>query len=208
MFSISTGKLQTPTPEGEFWIVNKYRNKDYHRKDIRGGAPNNPLGTRWLGLNYKEYAIHGTNKAYSIGRYESNGCIRMNNRNIEWLYERIPLRTKVVITKFYGPVELTAHRLGYRVTSWNGQLVGEDQVGRLRIIDRIPLYWRDPNGELQPIQTVMPNELYPVISHNGLGTYYVGNNFYIVDTSHEDVRYEQVPRRIIVNQYKRSKEVQ
>ncbi|MFX3630471.1 MAG: L,D-transpeptidase [Ectobacillus sp.] len=207
-FPISSGKKQTPTPEGKFTVINKYKNKRYNRKNIEGGALNNPLGTRWMGLNYKEYAIHGTNRESTIGSYESNGCIRMNDRNIQWLYDRIPLRTKVVITKFYGSAEQAAHRFGYRVISWNGEKVEENQVGKLLTIDRTKLYWQEPNGQLIVVQTVMPNQVHPVFSHNGKGTYYIGNNLYIVDPFHESVKYTQVPDYIIANQYKRQRGIQ
>jgi hypothetical protein len=206
-FPVSTGKKQTPTPEGKFLIANKYKNKKYNRKQIPGGARNNPLGTRWMGLNYKEYAIHGTNKEGSVGTHESNGCIRMNDRNIQWLYDRVPLHTKVVIAKFYGSAELTAHRFGYRVISWNGKVMQDKQVGRLRLIDRTTLFWQDPNGQFIPVQKAMPNETYPVLSHNGAGVYHVGNNLYIIDPARQTVTYEQLPTYIIVNQYKRKQGV-
>ncbi len=206
-FPVSTGKKATPTPEGKFMIANKYKNKKYHRKKIEGGAWNNPLGTRWMGLDYKEYGIHGTNKEHSVGTYESNGCIRMNDRNIQWLYDRVPLHTRVIIKSFYGSAEITAHQLGYRVTSWNGESIKDERVGRLRLIDRTTLYWRDPNGQFIPVQQVMPNEVYPVMSHNGAGVYHVGGNLYILDPAKEDVRYEQIPTYIIVNQYKRKQGV-
>lgn len=202
-FPISSGKPKTPTPEGTFCVINKYKNKKYHRKNIPGGAPNNPLGTRWLGLNEKEYAIHGTSKEWSIGTYESNGCIRMHNRDVQWLYDRVPLRTKVIMAKFYESPEYAAHRYGYRITSWNGQPVQEEQVGRLLAIDKTLMYWKEPHGQLIPVQEVLPNQKLAVFSHNGQGLYDLGNNFYILDRMGKSTRYEQVPIHIIANQYKR-----
>lgn len=43
------------------------------------------------------YRIHGTNQPQSIGRSVSNGCIRMLNEHVKDLYERVPLKTKVVV---------------------------------------------------------------------------------------------------------------
>lgn len=207
-FPVTTGKRQTPTPEGTFCIINKYKNKEYHRKKIPGGAPNNPLGTRWLGLNEKEYAIHGTNREGTIGRRESNGCIRMHDRDIQWLYERVSLQTKVIISQFYTSPEYTAHQLGYRVTSWNGRTIEEEQIGTLTLVDRMEIFWQEPNGQFTKVKTVLPNERYAVYSRGRNGSYYIGNNLYIMDETGEKVRYEQVPYSVLSNIYKRKYNVQ
>lgn len=206
-FPITTGKVNTPTPLGTFCIINKYKNKEYHRKKIPGGAPNNPLGTRWLGLNEKEYAIHGTNREGTIGRRESNGCIRMHDRDIQWLYERVPVQTKVIISQFHTSPEYAAHRLGYRVVSWYGRVL-EEQIGTLTLVDRMNIYWQEPNGQFTEIKTVLPNERYVVYSRGENGVYYIGNNLYIMDETGEKIRYEQVPDSILSNIYKRKYKVQ
>ena len=101
-FPVATGKNASLTPEGQFQIIAKVVNPWYLPKKIPGGDKRNPLGTRWLGLNvpntggYK-YGIHGTNNPYSIGRHVSLGCIRMQNKDVEWLYRHIPLKTPVII---------------------------------------------------------------------------------------------------------------
>ncbi|PFN08571.1 MULTISPECIES: L,D-transpeptidase [Bacillus cereus group] len=207
-FPVTTGKRQTPTPEGTFCIINKYKNKEYHRKKIPGGAPNNPLGTRWLGLNEKEYAIHGTNREGTIGRRESNGCIRMHDRDIQWLYERVSLQTKVIISQFYTSPEYAAHQLGYRVTSWSGRTIEEEQIGTLTLVDRMEIFWQEPNGQFTKVKTVLPNERYAVYSRGRNGNYYIGNNLYIMDETGEKVRYEQVPYSVLSNIYKRKYNVQ
>lgn len=58
---------------------------------IPSGHPSNPMGERTLTLAPGEYAVHGTNQPGSIGRYASYGCIRMFNRDIVDLYERVGL---------------------------------------------------------------------------------------------------------------------
>jgi lipoprotein-anchoring transpeptidase ErfK/SrfK len=101
-FAVATGRSKGHTPEGTFKIVSKIENPWYVPKNIEGGSPRNPLGTRWMGLNvpgtngYK-YGIHGTNNPASIGHSVSGGCIRMYNQDAEWLYEHIPLNTYVRI---------------------------------------------------------------------------------------------------------------
>ncbi|WP_369900997.1 L,D-transpeptidase [Bacillus manliponensis] len=207
-FPIAVGKPATPTPEGTFCVINKYKNKEYHRKKIKGGAPNNPLGTRWLGLNEKEYAIHGTNNDSSIGRKASTGCIRMHNRHVEWLYDHVPIGAKVIIAQFYSSPEYTAHQYGYRVVSWNGKAIRKEQIGRITLLDQMKLYWQEPNGQFTEVKKVLPNEVYPVYSTRKEGVYYIGNNLYVFDETGEKIRYEQVPRFVLTNLYKRKYSVE
>lgn len=107
-FPVATGRSAKPTPTGTFRIVTKVANPYYLPRNIAGGDPANPLGTRWMGLdigNGYKYGIHGTHKPHLIGRPVSSGCIRMLNRDVEFLYRHIPLRTTVIITdrKRTGP---------------------------------------------------------------------------------------------------------
>ncbi|WP_019123249.1 L,D-transpeptidase family protein [Brevibacillus massiliensis] len=90
-YRIGPGKIDTPTPIGTFRVIQK-------SKDWGDG-----FGTRWLGLNvtWGIYGIHGTNRPEYIGGYVSGGCIRMRNRDVEKLFERVPLGSTVVID---GPI--------------------------------------------------------------------------------------------------------
>ncbi|MEW6448358.1 MAG: L,D-transpeptidase family protein [Bacillota bacterium] len=86
-FPVAVGKPETPTPVGNWRIK---------RKAMNWG---DGFGTRWLGLTvpWGIYGIHGTNKPYSIGGYESAGCIRMFNRHVETLYPLVRAGTPVII---------------------------------------------------------------------------------------------------------------
>jgi lipoprotein-anchoring transpeptidase ErfK/SrfK len=46
---------------------------------------------------YDGAGIHGTDATYSIGRSASHGCIRMLIPDVIELYERVPVRTPVLI---------------------------------------------------------------------------------------------------------------
>ncbi|MDO3677993.1 L,D-transpeptidase [Paenibacillus ehimensis] len=101
-FAVATGRTGSLTPTGTFHIVTKIVKPWYVRKQIPGGDPRNPLGTRWMGINVPgsggyRYGIHGTNRPYSIGSSASSGCVRMHNKDVEWLYRHIPLGTVVII---------------------------------------------------------------------------------------------------------------
>lgn len=83
VYDVAVGKSSTPSPEGEFTIVTHVANPSW--KTVAPG-PNNPVGTRWMGLSVKGYGIHGTNAPRSIGKAASHGCIRMRNRDVEDLF--------------------------------------------------------------------------------------------------------------------------
>ncbi|WP_374730643.1 L,D-transpeptidase [Aliirhizobium terrae] len=68
---------------------------------VMQGGPENPLGARAMYL-YKGgrdtiFRIHGTNQPWSIGLNLSSGCIRMMNKDVEHLYARAPVGSKVVV---------------------------------------------------------------------------------------------------------------
>ncbi|MFX3623681.1 MAG: L,D-transpeptidase [Ectobacillus sp.] len=117
VFPVATGKTNDLTPEGEFDIVMKVKNPYYIKKKIPGGSPKNPLGSRWIGFNARgttgnKYGIHGTNDPSSIGKYISQGCIRMYKQDVEFLYDRIPIGTKVLIVKSAKSFEQLAKEKG------------------------------------------------------------------------------------------------
>ena len=55
------------------------------------------MGVAAMTLAGGEYAIHGRNQPSSIGRFVSYGCIRMFNEDVEDLYGRVSLGTRVVV---------------------------------------------------------------------------------------------------------------
>jgi lipoprotein-anchoring transpeptidase ErfK/SrfK len=63
---------------------------------MRGG-PDNPLGARALYLGSSLYRIHGTNEPFTIGQNVSSGCIRMMNEDVEDLYDRVHVGTRVIV---------------------------------------------------------------------------------------------------------------
>ena len=56
----------------------------------------NPLGARALYLT-TDYRIHGTNAPATIGQRAPQGCIRLVNDDVIYLYDRSPLETRVVV---------------------------------------------------------------------------------------------------------------
>ncbi|KWV49826.1 hypothetical protein AS156_14940 [Bradyrhizobium macuxiense] len=60
------------------------------------GRPGSPLGARALLLDKPGLLIHGTNSPKTIGHLVASGCIRLVNEDVEDLYRRVPLETRVV----------------------------------------------------------------------------------------------------------------
>jgi lipoprotein-anchoring transpeptidase ErfK/SrfK len=104
-FAVATGQSQYPTPLGRFKIVVKWRKPWWYppnspwaqgQKPIPPG-PENPLGTRWMGLSAPGVGIHGTPSDASIGYSVSHGCIRMHIPEAEWLFNHVDVGTTVFI---------------------------------------------------------------------------------------------------------------
>jgi lipoprotein-anchoring transpeptidase ErfK/SrfK len=106
-YGIAVGMAGLDTPAGTYTISNKVVNPAWHVPNsawagslagsvIPGGAPDNPLKARWLGIR-DGVGIHGTSEEWSIGSRASHGCIRMRVADVEELYPRVPVGTKVLI---------------------------------------------------------------------------------------------------------------
>jgi lipoprotein-anchoring transpeptidase ErfK/SrfK len=90
VYPVATGRAETPSPTGTFRVVNRVTNPTYYHqgKQVEPG-PQNPVGTRWIGLDKKGYGIHGTNAPNSIGKSASHGCIRMAKKDLEQFFEMV-----------------------------------------------------------------------------------------------------------------------
>ena len=96
IYDVAVGKPATPTPQGEFQIINRVPNPTwYWLGKIVGPGKDNPLGSRWMGLNAPGFGIHGTNAPQSIGKAASHGCIRMRQRDLEELFDLVTVGTTV-----------------------------------------------------------------------------------------------------------------
>jgi L,D-transpeptidase ErfK/SrfK len=60
-------------------------------------GPENPMGTHAMYLGWPSYAIHGTDKPYSIGRRLSSGCIRMYPEDILTVFDNVDPGTQVTV---------------------------------------------------------------------------------------------------------------
>ncbi len=85
------------------------------------GGEGNPMGARALYLGNTEYRIHGTNQPSTIGHFVSSGCIRLTNEDVEDLYNRVSVGTRVVVLPGSPPVSVSAHKAESHVDAENGQ---------------------------------------------------------------------------------------
>lgn len=97
-FAVAVGAAVSPSPTGEFAVVNRLTEPTYyHAGVVIPAGPGNPLGPRWVGLNKQGYGIHGTNAPGSIGKAASHGCIRLRNRDIVQLFAMVSVGDTVEI---------------------------------------------------------------------------------------------------------------
>lgn len=99
-YPIAVGTAGTPSPDGDFVIINHAKDPVYRHgdKEIAPGK-DNPLGSRWMGLSLKGYGIHGTNVQSSIGKAASHGCFRMRKQDVEELYSLVQVGDAVTIRR-------------------------------------------------------------------------------------------------------------
>ncbi|MDB5478928.1 MAG: ErfK/YbiS/YcfS/YnhG like protein [Alphaproteobacteria bacterium] len=114
-FPIGIGREGLTTPLGTTTIVNKVdgpswrptprmRLENPKLPEVVPPGPENPLGAYALYLGWPSYRIHGTDHEKAIGRRASSGCIRMYKADITWMYENVPVGTKV--TSIAEPVKM------------------------------------------------------------------------------------------------------
>lgn len=87
--------------EGPTWTPTPNTRKEYAREGrylpafVPAGV-DNPMGLYAIYIG-KLYAIHGTNANFGIGLRVSQGCIRLRNDDIEWLFNRVKEGERVQI---------------------------------------------------------------------------------------------------------------
>jgi lipoprotein-anchoring transpeptidase ErfK/SrfK len=107
-YDVATAKPGYTTPDGVWTIWDKRVDPTWYNPALDSwgaglpavipGGPGNPMGTRALYIDAPGLIrIHGTSDDSSIGRWASHGCIRMHNSEIEDLYEKVSIGTRVIV---------------------------------------------------------------------------------------------------------------
>jgi L,D-transpeptidase catalytic domain len=106
-YGVAVGQPAYPTPTGLFAVQSKQVNPTWTApnspwagemagQQVSGGAANNPLKARWIGVA-GSVGIHGTGERWSIGTRASHGCIRMTVPDVIDLFGRVSVGTPVLI---------------------------------------------------------------------------------------------------------------
>lgn len=107
---IGIGELGKDTPlnwitkverkrEGPTWTPTKKMHEEYAERGeslptVFPAGPDNPMGLYALYVG-RLYAVHGTNANFGIGLRVSHGCVRLRAEDIKWLFENVPVGTRV-----------------------------------------------------------------------------------------------------------------
>lgn len=102
-FAIAVGKKGWETPPGEYQVFSKEVNpvfKNFKTGRVIQPGSDNPLGVRWIGFwsdGKTQLGFHGTNQPELIGQAVSHGCIRMRNKDVVALFEKVSIGTPVIV---------------------------------------------------------------------------------------------------------------
>jgi lipoprotein-anchoring transpeptidase ErfK/SrfK len=102
-YPLAVGKDGWETPTGTFKVMEMQQNPGWLHpitKEVIAPGPNNPLGKRWIGFlieGQTHIGFHGTNEERLIGQAVSHGCLRMRNKDVIALYEKVKMGTVVTV---------------------------------------------------------------------------------------------------------------
>ena len=111
-YPASIGRMDWRTPLGPTTIMRKTENpvwnppasikREHAEKgdflpDSVAAGDDNPLGRHALYLGRSGYLIHGTNRPYGIGMRVTHGCVRLYPEDVEELFKRVAVGTRVLM---------------------------------------------------------------------------------------------------------------
>lgn len=102
-YPIAIGREGWETPTGTYKVIQKIPNPTWKHPftgEIIPPGPENPLGERWIGfwtdgINY--IGFHGTPNEETVGEAVSHGCVRMLNRDVRAMFEKVAIGTTVIV---------------------------------------------------------------------------------------------------------------
>ena len=141
-FPIGVGREGLDTPLGKTKIIRKTKGPTWRpTKRMREEDPTlpesvppgaeNPLGTHALYLGWPQYAVHGTNRPFGIGRRISSGCIRLYPKDIIKLFDIIPIGTPVQVVDQPVKVAWIKNKLYIEAHPDMEQSVQMEEMGRI-----------------------------------------------------------------------------
>jgi L,D-transpeptidase ErfK/SrfK len=139
-FPIGIGRLAFTTPLGTSKVVRKqvdptwYPNAATRAENpelpaVVPPGPDNPLGRYALYLGWPQYAIHGTNRPWGVGRRVSRGCIRLYPEDIAALYPQVAIGTPVTVVDQPAKIAWHQGRLYLEIHPSRAQLDALEESG-------------------------------------------------------------------------------
>ncbi|PXW46906.1 L,D-transpeptidase YbiS [Erwinia sp. AG740] len=104
-------KKERPTWTPTAAMHAEYAARGEYLPQVYPAGPDNPMGLYALYIG-KLYAIHGTNANFGIGLRVSHGCVRLRDKDIKYLFEHVPVGTRVQFIN--EPVKATVEPDGSR----------------------------------------------------------------------------------------------
>jgi lipoprotein-anchoring transpeptidase ErfK/SrfK len=102
-YPVAIGRRGWETPTGEFRVIQMVREPVWEHPftgQLVPSGKNNPLGARWIGFwtdGQNFVGFHGTPQENLVGQAVSHGCVRMRNRDIKALFEKVQIGTSVIV---------------------------------------------------------------------------------------------------------------
>ncbi|MCA2659501.1 MAG: L,D-transpeptidase [Microcystis sp. M049S2] len=102
-YPVAIGRPGWETPTGQFRVIQMVREPVWEHPftgQLVPSGKNNPLGARWIGFwtdGANFIGFHGTPQENLIGWAVSHGCVRMRDRDIKALFEKVKIGTSVIV---------------------------------------------------------------------------------------------------------------
>ncbi len=102
-YPVAIGRPGWETPTGQFRVIQMVREPVWEHPftgQLVPSGKNNPLGARWLGFwtdGENFIGFHGTTPENLIGSAVCHGCVRMRDRDIKALFEKVQIGTSVIV---------------------------------------------------------------------------------------------------------------
>ena len=117
-------------------------------------GPDNPMGLYALYVG-RLYAIHGTNANFGIGLRVSHGCVRLRADDIKFLFENVPVGTRVQFIN--EPIKASVEPDGSRYIEVHNPLSANEE--QLKSKDPVPLTISAPVGKVMMDPAVNQSEV-------------------------------------------------
>lgn len=171
VFPVGIGREGLATPKATSYISSKRKDPiwrptkaarqryfEEHGKELAkeiAAGPKNPFGKYALRLGTSEYLIHGTNQRFGIGMRASSGCIRLFDDDIKWLFENIPLNTKVRIIE--QPIKMSYESDGRRLIEIHSPLTVKNITPKNVITAAVKNFVGENDSEWEKLNPVFDN---------------------------------------------------